>query len=177
MDKEKEENVSLEAQNAEAEVKAEEPSVKSDVEKKIRKQIEKKQEKKERMGIYRISEYLKEEHKWENWVFLAVSVIVLALGLLILNGSLVVKENFPLIGSYPKVFAWVLVGISSIGILYALYPFFKPAFPEFKKITWLTWPKFWANTLRVFIFMLVFVGLFVLYDTLMAELFILIFKS
>ncbi len=181
MDKEKEEKVSLEAEANEAEVKEapqkEETSVKSDVEKKIRKQIEKKQEKKERMGIYRISEYLKEEHKWENWLFLAVSIIVLALGLLILNGSLVVKENFPLIGSHPNVFAWILVGISSIGILYALYPFFKPAFPEFKKITWLTWPKFWANTLRVFIFMLIFVGLFILYDTLMAELFILIFKN
>ena len=152
-------------------------TVKSDVEKKIRKQIEKKQEKKERMGIYRIGEYLKEEHKWENWLFLSVSVIVLALGLLILNGSLIVREDFPLIGSYPKVFAWVLVIVSSIGVLYALYPFFKPAFPEFKKITWLTMPKFWANVLRVFIFMAIFVGLFILYDTLMAELFILIFRN
>ena len=156
---------------------SEETSVKSDVEKKIRKQIEKKNEKKERMGIYRIGEYLKEEHQWENWLFLGVSIVVLALGLLILNGSLVVKEDFPLIGSFPKVFAWILVGISSVGILYALYPFFKPAFPEFKKITWLSWPKFLANSLRTFIFIAIFTGLFILYDTLMASLFMLIFRS
>ena len=153
-----------------------ENTVKSDVEKKIRKQMEKKQEKKERMGIYRIGEYLKEEHKWENWVFLGVSIVVLLLGLLILNGSLIVRENFPLIGSNPSLFAWILVGIASVGILYGLYPFFKPAFPEFKKITWLTLPKFVANSIRVFLFIIIFVGLFILYDTLMAELFMLIFR-
>ncbi len=154
----------------------EETTVKSDVEEKIRKQIEKKQEKKERMGFYRIGEYLKEEHKWENWLFLGVSIIVLLLGLLILNGSLVVREDFPLIGANPTLFAGILVGIAGLGILYALYPFFKPAFPEFKKITWLTLPKFAANTIRVFLFLIIFTGLFILYDTLMAELFMLIFR-
>ena len=155
----------------------EETSVKSDVEKKIRKQIEKKQEKKEKMGIFRIGEYLKEEHQWENWLFLFVSIVVLALGLLILNGSLVVKEDFPLIGSFPTAFAWILVGLSSVGILYALYPFFKPAFPEFKKITWLTFPKFMGNTVRVFLFLIIFTGLFILYDTFIASLFMLIFRG
>ena len=168
----KEENVEEVKEEAQ-----EETSVKSDVEKKIRKEIEKKQEKKEKMGIYRIGEYLKEEHQWENWLFLGVSIVVLALGLLILNGSLEVKEDFPLIGSFPTAFAWILVGLSSVGILYALYPFFKPAFPEFKKITWLTFPKFVANSLRVFLFIILFTGLFILYDTLMAELFVIIFRG
>ena len=168
------EEVKVESENTPV---SEDKSVKDDVEKKIRKQIEKKNEKKERMGIYRIGEYLKEEHKWENWLFLGVSIVVLVLGLLILNGSLVVKEDFPLIGSFPNAFAWILVGLASVGILYALYPFFKPAFPEFKKITWLTWPKFLANSLRTFLFIALFTGLFILYDTLMAELFMLIFRS
>lgn len=161
----------------EEESKEEDSTMKKDVEKKIRKQIEKKQEKKERMGIYRIGEYLKEEHKWENWVFLVVSIIVLLLGLLILNGSLIVRDNFPLIGANPTLFAWILVGVASLGIIYALYPFFKPAFPEFKKITWLTLPKFVANSIRVFLFILIFTGLFILYDTFMAELFMLIFRG
>ncbi len=168
------EEVKVESENTPV---SEDTSVKDDVEKKIRKQIEKKNEKKERMGIYRIGEYLKEEHKWENWLFLGVSIVVLVLGLLILNGSLVVKEDFPLIGSFPNAFAWILVGLASVGIIYALYPFFKPAFPEFKKITWLTWPKFLANSLRTFLFIALFTGLFILYDTLMAELFMLIFRS
>jgi len=148
---------------------------KQEVEKKIKKEIEKKQEKEERLGIYRIGDYLKEEHKWENWLFISVSVIVLLLGCLILNGALVVKDNMPVVGDHSKVFAWVLIVISSIGLVYAIWPFFKPALPEFKKITWLTIPKFIANSLRVFIFMLIFIALFLMYDYLMIELIALIF--
>ena len=82
-------------------------------------------------------------------------------------------------GFYPKcptVFAWILVALSSIGLIYALYPFLKPAFPELKKITWLTWPKFLGNLARTFIFMLIFVGLLYLYDAFMSEIFVLIFS-
>jgi preprotein translocase subunit SecE len=154
----------------------EETTVKSDVEEKIRKQIEKKQEKKERMGFYRIGEYLKEEHKWESYLFIVIALITLLLGCLILNGSLEVKNSFPLIGNHPTLFAWILVGLSSLGLLYAVWPFFKPAFPEFKKITWLTWPKFLGNLARTFIFMLIFVGLLYLYDAFMSEIFVLIFS-
>ncbi len=150
-------------------------STKDEVEKKIQKQIEKKQEKQERLGIYRIGAYLKEEHKWENYVFLIVSVIVLVLGMLILNGALVVKDNFPLIGGHSTPFGWTLVGIAALGTLYGLYPFFKPAFPEFKKITWLTIPKFIANTIRVFVFMAIFIALFILYDMFIANIYVLIF--
>ena len=49
------------------------------VEKKIRKEIEKKQEKQEAMGFYRIAEYLKTEHKWENYLFVFVSLVVMVL--------------------------------------------------------------------------------------------------
>ena len=52
-----------------------------------------------------------------------------------LTGALVVKNNFPVIGDFPDVFAWILVVLASIGTIYALYPFFKPAFPEIKKIS------------------------------------------
>lgn len=151
-------------------------STKSEVETKIKKQIEKKQEKQERLGIYRIGAYLKEEHKWENYVFLIVSVIVLVLGMLILNGALVVKDDFPLIGGHSTPFGWTLVGIAALGTLYGLYPFFKPAFPEFKKITWLTIPKFIANTIRVFVFMAIFIALFILYDMFIANIYVLIFR-
>ena len=48
----------------ETESKKETGATKNEVEEKIRKQIEKKQEKDTTFGIYRIAEYLKEEHKW-----------------------------------------------------------------------------------------------------------------
>ena len=140
------------------------------VEAKIRKQIEKKQQKEASLGVYRIGEYLKEEHQWENWLFLGISIITLLLGCLMLNGALQVRKDFPVIGEYPQVFAWILIVLASLGLLYALYPFLKPAFPELKKITWLAWPKFLGNAIRTFVFIIILTLLFMLYDVFIAEL-------
>ena len=150
--------------------------IRDEVEKKIRKEIEKKQEKQETLGFYRIAEYLKTEHKWENYLFVFVSLVVMVLGGMILSGSLVVKNSFPLIGEHPVAFAWILIGFAGLALLYSLYPFFKPAFPEFKKITWLTFPKFIGDTIRVFLFIIVFVLLFILYDSLITGILRLILK-
>lgn len=151
-----------------------EPKVKDEVEKKIRKEIEKKREKNEQLGVYRIAEYLKEEHKWESYLFIVVALLTLVLGMLILNGSLVVRNSFPLIGDHPKTFAWILIGVSGLGLLYAVYPFYKPCFSEFKKITWLTLPKFAGNAIRTLLFMFIFVALFLLYDAFITNLLLLI---
>ena len=140
------------------------------VEAKIRKQIEKKQQKEASLGVYRITEYLKEEHQWENWLFLGISIITLLLGCLMLNGALQVRKDFPVIGEYHQVFAWILIVLASLGLLYALYPFLKPAFPELKKITWLAWPKFLGNAIRTFVFIIILTLLFMLYDVFIAEL-------
>ena len=118
----------------------------------------------------RIWQYLKETHKWENYVFLFFSVVVLALGLLILTGALNVKEDAWLIGDYPKVFAWILVGLSGLFTLYGLYPFFKPALPEIKKVSWLSFGKFLSNAIRVLLFLAVFASLFLLYDAFITNL-------
>ena len=112
----------------------------------------------------RIWQYLKETHKWENYVFLFFSVVVLVLGLLILTGTLSVKEDAWLIGSYPKVFAWILVGLAGVFTLYGLYPFFKPAIPELKKVSWLTLGKFVANAIRVLLFLVILTLLFLFSD-------------
>ena len=149
---------------------------KNEVEAKIRKQIEKKQEKEANFGINRIFEYLKEEHQWENWLFLFISIVTLVIGGLLLNGALVIRSDFPLFGENPLVLTWILVGAGALGLLYALYPFLKPAFPEIKKITWLTMPKFLGNIVRTFVFISIFTGLFILYNDLCTEIFALILK-
>lgn len=158
------------AEEVKEEVKEENKNARTEVEAKIRKQIEKKQEKEANLGVYRIAEYLKEEHEWENWLFLAISIITLVLGCLMLNGALQVKSDFPLVGEHPTVFAWVLVGLAAVGLLYALYPFLKPAFPEIKKITWLSGSKFLGNAIRTFVFIIILTLLFMLYDVFIAEL-------
>nr|MCR4899176.1 preprotein translocase subunit SecE [Acholeplasmatales bacterium] len=150
--------------------------IKSDVEKKIKKRIEKNEEKQSRLGFYRIGEYLKTEHKWENYLFVFVSVVTLVLGCLILNGALIVKDDFPLIGEHPKVFAWILIGLATVALIYALYPFYKPCFPEFRKISWLKGKDFLRNIIRTFVFILVLTALFILYDNFLVGLLKLIIK-
>ena len=127
----------------------EDEKIKSDVEKKIKKRIEKNEEKQSRLGFYRIGEYLKTEHKWENYLFVFVSVVTLVLGCLILNGALIVKDDFPLIGEHPKVFAWIL---------------------------WLKGKDFLRNIIRTFVFILVLTALFILYDNFLVGLLKLIVK-
>ena len=166
-----EEEEKVEEAKVEEEKAEEAPKSNKDlVEAKIRKQIEKKQQKEASLGVYRIGEYLKEEHQWENWLFLGISIVTLLLGCLMLNGALQVRSDFPVIGEYPTVFAWILVVLASLGLLYALYPFLKPAFPELKKITWLTWPKFLGNAIRTFVFIIILTLLFMLYDVFITEL-------
>lgn len=155
-------------ENKELEVVETKEPVREEVKQKLEKQIAKKHAKME--GKSRILEYLMEEHKWENYVFLAVSIITLLLGMLILTGVLTVKQDIVLIGKYPKAFAWTLIGISGLGTLYAIYPFFKPAFPEFKKITWIKGWKFAGNVIRTFLFIIIFALLFLLYDAFIQQL-------
>lgn len=118
----------------------------------------------------RLLEYLKNEHKWENYVLLVLSFFALVLGLLILNGTLTVNEDFPLIGNFPKAFAGTLVALAVLAILLSLWPFFKPAFPELKKVRWLRFRDFLADSARVFIFMFILVAICLLYDAFISRL-------
>ena len=118
----------------------------------------------------RLLEYLKNEHKWENYVLLVLSFFALVLGLLILNGTLTVNEDFPLIGNFPKAFAGTLVALAVLAILLSLWPFFKPAVPELKKVRWLRFRDFLADSARVFIFMFILVAICLLYDAFISRL-------
>ena len=104
-----------------------------------------------------------------NWVFFFAAVIVLALGALILTGALQIKSTAPIIGSIPKVFAWILVVIGSLTVIYAIYPIFLPAIPEIRKIKWLKGKKYLGNIVRVFTSLILFASLFLLYDTFITE--------
>ena len=146
----------------------EEISEKEKIEEKVTTQIKKKRDKEDNKPS-RILEYLKTEHKWENYLFLVISIVVLMLGILILTGVLVVREDFPLIGKNATVYGWVLVVVAGLGTLYALFPFYKPCFPEFKKITWLKGMKLLGDIVRVFLFITIFTLLFLLYDSFISQ--------
>lgn len=123
-------------------------------------------EKKEKKS--KVLEVLKTEYKWENVVLAILASLALAFSLMIINGALVVRDSFPIIGQFPMVFAWVLFSISVIGIILVIYPFFLQAFPELKKVSWADLPTAMDAIVKVLVFVLIFSLLFVGFDALIA---------
>ncbi len=111
-------------------------------------------------------EVLKTEYKWENILLAILASLALAFSLMIINGTLEVRDSFPVIGSFPKVFAWVLFSISVIGILLVAFPFFAQAVPELRKISWANFKTSLDAVIKVFVFVILFAMLFVGFDAL-----------
>ena len=65
------------------------------------------------------------ERKYEIYVYLIFSIIVVVLGVLILNGYLKIEDENKLFSKYPTVFAWILIGFGSISIIYSIYAIVK----------------------------------------------------
>lgn len=112
----------------------------------------------------KLKEILSTEYRWETYLIGVLSIFALALSLLMLTGVLTVKESTPIIGSNPLVFEILLLVLSVAGLILFAIPFFRPAVPEISKLSFPTWRVFIANTTRVFIFLLVVVLLFLLYE-------------
>jgi preprotein translocase subunit SecE len=127
-------------------------------------------EKKQELQKSKVVEILTTEYKWETYLLGFLSTVAIALGLLIFANVLTVNETTPLIGNYPKLFAWIITIVGSIGLILFAIPLFKPAVPELKKLTWPTWRVFVANATRVFIFILVVAGVFLLYEAFISAL-------
>ncbi len=118
----------------------------------------------------RLMEILGKDYKWESYLFIFLSIVLIILGTFILNGTLQVKNSVPVIGAYPTPFAVILIILGVLSLGYALYPFFKLAFPELKKVKWPTWSKFLSDTCKTFIFMITFTLLFLMFDVIISEL-------
>ncbi len=122
----------------------------------------------------KLLEVLTTEYKWENLLLGVLATLSGALAVMIISGStlLQINSNFPILGQGNNgiIFAWVLLAISVFGLLLVVYPFFLPAIPELKKITWPSWPKFLDHSVRVMIFLFVLTGMLLLYDILIIRL-------
>ena len=122
----------------------------------------------------KLIEVLTTEYKWENLLLGILATLSGALALMIISGNslLQINENFPILGQGNNgiIFAWVLFSISIFGLILVIYPFFLPAIPELKKITWPSWPKFVDHSVRVLIFLFILTGVILLYNLLIIRL-------
>lgn len=122
----------------------------------------------------KLVEILTTEYKWENLLLGILATVSGALALMIISGNqlLQISPSFPILGQEPNglIFAWVLFIISLFGLILVIYPFFLPAIPELKKITWATKSKFIDNSVRTLIFLFVLTGVILLYNILILRL-------
>ncbi len=118
----------------------------------------------------RILEVLSTDYKWETYLYIFVSLVLIEIGCLILNDVISFKDSVPIVGTYPTAFAILIVVIGSLSLIYALYPFLKMAFPEIKKTEWPTWMLFLGNTARTFVFLILFTLIYLMFDIIISEL-------
>jgi len=125
----------------------------------------------------KLLEVLTTEYKWENLLLGILATLAGALSLMIISGNslLQINADFPILGQGNNgiIFAWVLFAISVFGLILVIYPFFLPAIPELKKITWPTFPKFLDHAVRTLIFLILVTGVIFLFDTILRQLIIL----
>lgn len=122
----------------------------------------------------KLVEVLTTEYRWESLLLGILATIAMGISLMIISGNTLLEINpdFPILGEGNNgvIFAWVLMIIAAFGLILVLYPFFLPALPELKKISWAKWPKFLDNSGRVLIFLFIITGFLVLYDFLILKL-------
>lgn len=111
----------------------------------------------------RILDILSKEYKYENIILMFLAVFAIVLGVLIINKTLTIGRVF-LIGSYPMVFAWLLVALGAISLVLVVWPFYKPSISEMKRVSVLKKKEFFENIVQVFAFTVLLSLLFLLFD-------------
>ena len=142
--------------------------------------------------------FIKEEHKFENWLLFALALILLVLALYILLagiGNAMGDEGTvnPFADAYFDISLsgwwifnkpWKVILISSIiivlsvaSIVYCVWPVCVPSFKELKFVTWTDKKTLFVNSLTVVCFIAFLTVLFFLFNLALAPLFNLMFGA
>src|SRR5690606_896144 len=115
---------------------------------------------KEQKPKSKLLEILTTEYKGESLILGVLATITAALAVMIIGNvqGFHIPADFPVLGGSPNdmIFAWTVLVIAILGLALVIYPFFLPAFPELRKISWAGWAEFADNAVRVIIFVLIF---------------------
>ncbi|HHX76192.1 MAG TPA: preprotein translocase subunit SecE [Acholeplasmataceae bacterium] len=115
--------------------------------------------KKDQVQKNKLLEILSTEYKGESLILGILATITAGLAIMIIGNvqGFHIPESFPVLGGSPNdmIFAWTVLVIALLGLALVVYPFFLPAFPELRKISWAGWSEFLDNAARVIIFVLI----------------------
>ena len=113
----------------------------------------------------RLAEVFMKDYRFEGLILLILAVVAIVLGVLILVNTLTIDASIPVLGDYPKVFAWILVGLGVVSLGLAVWPFYKPSVEEVKRVTWPTGKQFLYDSLIVLLFIAVLALFYTAIDT------------
>ena len=113
----------------------------------------------------RLAEVFMKDYRFEGLILLILAVIAIVLGVLILVNTLTIDASIPVLGDYPKVFAWILVGLGVVSLGLAVWPFYKPSVEEVKRVTWPTGKQFLYDSMVVLLFIAVLALFYTAIDT------------
>jgi len=125
----------------------------------------------------RVMEILRKEYKFENWLLVILSPILVLYGVYIVSGAFGSVDLTAILGSSGIAFIdWFfatdlkriltgtfLIVVGALVIVYLAIPFFRPSFSELKKVSWPTAKELGTNSTRVFGFLLFLMFVFILY--------------
>ena len=166
------------------------------------KNAEKEQAKNEKVNkegtMSRVLAFIKEDHKFENWLLFALALILLVLSLYILLAGIGnAMGDDATVNTFADTFfdislsgwgifnkPWKVILISSIivvvslgSIVYCIWPVCVPSFKELKFVTWTDKKTLFANSLTVITFIVFLTVLFYLFNLALAPLLNLIFGA
>lgn len=108
----------------------------------------------------KLVEILTTEYKGESLILGILATITAAIAVMIIGNvqGMHIPADFPVLGGSPNdmIFAWSVLIIALLGLSLVIYPFFLPAFPELRKISWAGFREFADNAVRVILFVVVF---------------------
>ncbi len=117
---------------------------------------------KEQQPKNKLMEILTTEYKGESLLLGVLATITAALAVMIIGNvqGFHIPAEFPVLGGSPNdmIFAWTVLVIALLGLALVIYPFFLPAFPELRKITWAGFKEFLDNAVRVLFFVIIVTG-------------------
>ena len=132
---------------------------------KAQKRAEAKAQRAEDEKPHRILDFLAKEYRGENAVMLFLALFAIVLGALIVSGTLEIDEKYFLVGLYKgKLFAWILIGLAAISLLFVIIPIYRPSMSEIKHLKTPTKAEFLVNVARTMIFILLMVAFFFVCD-------------
>lgn len=113
----------------------------------------------------RLMSVFTKEYKHESLILLVLALVAIILGVMLLRGILIIPSDVFLLGDYPMVFSWILLGLGIISLFLAIWPFYKPSIEEVRRVSWPTKGTMVSNTLTVFLFTLILSLFFAIVDS------------